>query len=63
MSKLKEGEIIVINGDVYGGEFVPIKAQVLALLNVQFTAKYMDGTDTTTYRFYKDEDVTWRRDV
>jgi len=63
MSKPKENETIEINGDVMGAEFLPIKAKVRALLNVQFTAAYMDGTDTTTYRFYADEGTTWRKIV
>ena len=62
MSRPVEGQSIIINGDPYGIEFVPIKAQVMALLNVQFTARYMDGSDTTTYRFYRDEGDTWRID-
>jgi len=61
MSKPVEGQIIEINGDMYGIEFVPVKAQVMALLNVQFTARYMDGTDTSTFRFYNDEGSTWRK--
>ena len=61
MSKPVEGQIIEINGDMYGIEFVPVKAQVMALLNVQFTARYMDGTDTATFRFYNDEGSTWRK--
>jgi hypothetical protein len=41
-------------------EFDPPKeAEVEDLLSVQFTAIYLDGTDTLTYRLYADHDITW----
>jgi hypothetical protein len=60
MSKPEEGQVVEINADPTGIAFVPIKAKVAAVLSVQFTAHYMDGTDTLTYQFYNDEGGTWR---
>ena len=56
----KEGDIVEVNLDDTGFEFIPMRAQVMALLDTQFTARYMDGTDTTTFRFYRDGGHSWR---
>ena len=37
----------------------PKKAEVEDLLATQFTARYLDGTDTLTFRFYVDKGATW----
>lgn len=54
--KIREGSIVRLT------DFDPPKpAQVMEMLSVQFTAQYMDGTNTITYRFYKDEGDTWEK--
>ena len=45
--------------NIAGEECDPVVAHVESLLSVQFTARYDDGTDTLTFRFYSDEGDTW----
>lgn len=62
MSKqLEEGQVVEVNIDPTGIDFAPKDAKVAALLSVQFTAHWMDGTDTMSFLFYNDEGSTWRR--
>ena len=58
--KLEEGQMVEVNADPEGIEFVPVKAKVQAALSVQFTCLLMDGTDTMSFLFYNDEGATWR---
>ena len=59
--KPAEGEIIEINLDPTGVEFQPVRAKVAALLSVQFTALWLDGTDTMSFLFYAEAGSTWRK--
>ncbi len=53
--KLEEGDV------VYLLEYTPPKrAQVMALLSVQFTALWLDASDTMSFLFYRDYNDTWR---
>ena len=61
MSKPEVGQIVEINLDPYGIEFAPVKAKVIDLLSVQFTAEWQNGTHTLSYLFYADEGATWRK--
>ena len=59
--KPAEGEIIEVNLDPTGVEFQPVRAKVEALLAVQFTALWMDGTNTLSFLFYAEAGSTWRK--
>ena len=41
------------------GDSADVLGRVVDRLSTQFTAVYMDGTDTLTFRFYKDKGVSW----
>lgn len=38
----------------------PVIAEVIDLLNSQFTARFQNGTEILTFRFYRDYNDTWR---
>lgn len=61
MSKPVEGQVIEVNLAVGEKDFAPKEAKVIDLLSVQFTALWMDGTNTLSYLFYMDEGMTWRK--
>lgn len=66
MAKRKKpelGEIIEVNfrPTFSAAEgFTPHDAEVVDLLNVQFIARVIDGTDVRTFRFYDDLGNSWR---
>ena len=56
MARVRAGAIIKLM------DYEPPKvAQVMDELNIQFTVQYLDGTNTTSFRFYADEGDTWIR--
>jgi hypothetical protein len=59
-SKPEKGDIVEINMDPTGLEFVPMRAKVIDLLAVQFTAEY-PLTNALTFQFYRDEGSEWRK--
>jgi len=60
MSRPEVGEIIEINMDPTGIDFIPRRAKVLDLLSAQFTAEFPD-THALSFRFYADEGDQWRK--
>lgn len=59
MNKVKTPKGKYVSVYMEGKGAAAVKAEVVDLLNSQFTCRWTDGTDTLSFLFYADKGFTW----